>query len=1462
MRNVYYEKNQFDLLKFYRKTRVLIVVIAAMVIGGAGSVIAQNARIHHQVIKQHQTPPSMGRDFWFAMPSNYWGVDNGGKYMRLYITSPVNTTAYVSIGTTGSASPVPVQAYKVGVYQIKESWEMESSGYVEQKAVHVWSKDADLTCYVMSHNAYTSDGSYIIPTIGWGTDYVVAGYGSLYELSWDDPSEFTIAASMDNTQVDVTPSCDFRLCPSGNESGDGCSQVVGYPAGKTFHVMLNRGESVQFKPVLAQGADGYDVTGTILHSNNPIGVIGGCDCPNIPADFPYCDHVEDMIPPVRTWATTYYTTNFVQPPTMPGHDFGLYLMIASKPGQTIYRSDFTSGQHVECQLTNKYDVYWDELESAQKFWSDAPFLLVEYINSSTYPDHNNGAGDPAEVIINPKEQYSKTVVFQTPVSVGAQAPYDNYANIIVNTADERRTMFDGQNILAYTHQPIDDTFEIFNVPHIKPGAHTVTGDSLGVGVYIYGYGWDESYAWTGNFGTGTFHSQDTIAPRADTSGSCYDAFVHLADSGMNPGNIPQSKLTMVRLDSDYNMAYIPDPNFHEGLGLDTSSYSMFVVDRSKEAYLKVDAFDVAGNQTTVISTYKPQVAVVEPPVQNFGKAVSPTINYAYDTIINEGQVPYNFDKLTLLYGNLGFAIDSGTSPSQLAVGEHRIIKLSFQAVKTTTVVDSILFGDECGIQSVALIGTGGQGDFLVTDQHWINESVPPGPSGYIQSVKIENLSDIPLTIDSEGWADNVHFKPVDKLPVTVPPSNPKTGKLGEVPFRIAYFPDNNSLTAPDRTKGFWRSSTLDSAQDPQHGIRTDSLIGNGVAPTEYFIQDIDDTVQCAQPGDTMHLAFQIADTGTSAGTITQITHTDTTDFHNLTGILSSGSSWNPETAPQVFAPGESATITLDYPVPVNTNVTARDTLTAVNSEGQIVMGHPILVTIHVIYKAGQVQPQAIYMPTVRYQQGAHASRTFIISNTTSTPLDVNTITLTAGGTYNSAYTITTNPPLPTVLAPAGSAGDTMSVTITFNDSISFDYVQSATIQIGSGACDNLQELVYDTVLVSGAAAQTYTAPPILSCEQSVNNIKLFNLQPHDSNTTITDTVISTKWVGANHGVNFQIPNIIKTTIPSGQSLIVPVTFTPPSGAGLDTISDMLEVTLHSSRSDTILYIPVVNTAGTVLVTGISQFATPSVSASGVPDAAASDRISVPATISIDKLGLPIVTDSIGITGIKLTYVIPHPDLLIPDPQNPFTISPALAAAGWSAQVIANPNGERKDSMITVMLTGTAPLSAAFDSTIYGKLNFEVALDKGDNETPVTLQSIQLFTGANGASPIGACVATATQSGDFSLVLRCGDSTLKSVMLSGTMPLYIKPAVPNPVTGPSMTFDYANRGAGNITLIIYDVLGREVARPVDNVPQDAGSWEVNYNASNLPNGTYTYRLSEITPLLGETGAVSREFVIQR
>jgi hypothetical protein len=64
--------------------------------------------------------------------------------------------------------------------------------------------------------------------------------------------------------------------------------------------------------------------------------------------------------------------------------------------------------------------------------------------------------------------------------------------------------------------------------------------------------------------------------------------------------------------------------------------------------------------------------------------------------------------------------------------------------------------------------------------------------------------------------------------------------------------------------------------------------------------------------------------------------------------------------------------------------------------------------------------------------------------------------------------------------------------------------------------------------------------------------------------------------------------------------------------------------------------------------------------------------------------------------------------------------------------------------------------------------------------------------------------------------------------------------PNPFN-PTTKISYSIAESGFVTLKVFDILGREVATLVNEV-KPAGRFEVEFNASELPTGTYIYRLT--------------------
>jgi hypothetical protein len=63
--------------------------------------------------------------------------------------------------------------------------------------------------------------------------------------------------------------------------------------------------------------------------------------------------------------------------------------------------------------------------------------------------------------------------------------------------------------------------------------------------------------------------------------------------------------------------------------------------------------------------------------------------------------------------------------------------------------------------------------------------------------------------------------------------------------------------------------------------------------------------------------------------------------------------------------------------------------------------------------------------------------------------------------------------------------------------------------------------------------------------------------------------------------------------------------------------------------------------------------------------------------------------------------------------------------------------------------------------------------------------------------------------------------------------------PNPFN-PSTKISWQSPIAGHQTLKVYDVLGNEVAILIDEY-RNAGSYDVDFNASEIPSGVYFYQL---------------------
>jgi hypothetical protein len=626
-------------------------------------------------IKSGQQP---GRDFWFSIAQNYDVGGSNDKYYMLYISSASKTTVNIQI-TGSSTQKFVVPAHQVESFRIPISWEVTSSGVVENNGIHVWSYDADLSVYELSRNPASSDGMYVIPTVGWGKENVVASYSSLFELSFDYPSEFVVVSAFDNTTASITPTWDIRANHLPN--------TVLHGRDAAFSESFSRGQCAQYQLTQAQNIVDYDVTGTIVISNQPVGIVGASQCPNIPANFTYCDHICDMMPPVRTWGYNYYSLPFI------GRKGGdSFRAIASVDNQTIYRAD-NNGTNLFAQL-NKYKYYTQaDIDVAQHWYSDKPFMLVQYINSTGWPDGgslNNGIGDPAMVMLCPVEEFATHQLLQTPTIQGGQGSFSNFVNITLQIKAESTTLYDNVPIATATGGTkfaLDTLYEGYRFVNQRPGTHSLSS-SQPVGGYVYGYGSYDAYAWPIAQGTNSLLVTDTIAPAlTKQSSTCTCSHLTIADSN----------LTEYLIDTLVNMNYFPDPGYLVGSAQHTSYYDLCANNPDSAARAIISVYDLVGNRTRILSVYEPNVFKLSTNQLSFADTI------ASIEVRNLGYASLDLSKIYLKNGHNGFSLDP-LAKQTLAPGDSEAIRIKYRYIHGALQRDTLVVGDSCSDHLALLYG--------------------------------------------------------------------------------------------------------------------------------------------------------------------------------------------------------------------------------------------------------------------------------------------------------------------------------------------------------------------------------------------------------------------------------------------------------------------------------------------------------------------------------------------------------------------------------------------------------------------------------------------------------------------------------------------------------------------------------------------------------------------------------------
>lgn len=352
--------------------------------------------------------------------------------------------------------------------------------------------------------SFTNDASLLLPAHSFTGNYIGSSYVALSAAT-----EGLFGASYPKYPgylaiVGVTPEpTTVSVALSSAIAADSGGRFPATSRGGVINFTINRGDVVVLAgaapPNCMPGRPGrvtddtgtffcneteYDLSGSRITANHAVAVFGGHTCAYVPYGAQACDHLESQLPPLETWGTNYNSAPMADPSGAAVNVVrvtGAFddTSVTVTPAQSG-TSTFTlgAGQWREFNATSAFQV------SATRGIMVTQFLIGQY-GSSPEADR----GDPAMVVLPPREQFRRDYTFVAPTSYNTGTQGQNYILVVRNPG--QAITLDGTAINP-TWSPGGDR-EVGVLP-ITGGTHRMeSADPFGV--IVFGMGLFTSYAY-------------------------------------------------------------------------------------------------------------------------------------------------------------------------------------------------------------------------------------------------------------------------------------------------------------------------------------------------------------------------------------------------------------------------------------------------------------------------------------------------------------------------------------------------------------------------------------------------------------------------------------------------------------------------------------------------------------------------------------------------------------------------------------------------------------------------------------------------------------------------------------------------------------------------------------------------------------------------------------------------------
>jgi hypothetical protein len=1374
---------------------------------------------------------SAGTDYWITFMPNYWSpADN----IRIFIAS--GTLNKVDVDVYGGTLP-PTQHYAQSM-QPNAIWtltlpntelaETRIPEVPQYKAIHIVST-SPIAVYGFSNVVTTTDSYLAIPTAGLGTDYYPSCfYDDTYaELGDSRPlaGEFVIVAPYDKTLVTIGPvRCDTRSDATG---------TVSHQKGDTWTVELQRGQTYLVQSTGLNPGDA-DPTGTHIVSTKPIGVLSGHQRTRIPSDGHgnSKDHIIEMMPPLSTWGTEYYDM-----PQGGRTACGNYIrLIAGEDG--VYITENGNGI---AQLNHAGDFVDRELVTDPVDYKSngKKFMVVEH----SYSQNFNGDAinsDPFSIVMTPKQQFQKKMIFRVPNNVAAGTSYDNYGTFICKKDSITRIMisvnggppkritsyqFAGQG--DYPWDSIYSTEPQYTGYRIKFPSQTATYVATcgtPFACYIYGFSYAESYGHPAGMALNII-SPDTLPPLEVRDSACgtfnvtYYELRHMPKFSFEDTRI--AEIDMITDSSDlrwpkasFNYRFDFNPSLPFTVGDSTAHFTLTVEDPSKDAYAAVWTTDKAGNDTVYeYHYYAPKLSTSSYTFAPVRVSLDSCQTVTIHNISTEGAL--TISSATILGHALAghFEVSPTIKDSLLRAGDSLQLRVCYTATDTLPVgelsKDSLVVTTACVPFVYSLEGLPVTPLIVADDKDFGSVAVGDAVT---DQVTVHNVGRTALILN-KGWnllnSKDFTFADDQKLPLTIP-------KGGKVDLTFRFHPQQ---TGPAVGRQDWGT---DLTEPFLHQIKdTSRLTGNGLdAKLKWDRPDQGFWTECDAP-DTqrVYLLNPLGTAGTGTGITVGsvvISGTDADEF----SIVQEQPGYAP---PWTIASGDSLWVDLKFTPNLNKGYVARTAeIRAFASSGGTEY-HPV------IDLAATVRHSTIRLTPTNYdfglvQPGNTPTTNVWIHNDGDTTLTLSNLAIDQGFTLSgftpgqriapgdSAMVTVTTPVVNGILlgtltafGPIKCTDTTQSTFNAYATSLSFqskdnDFGDVYICQSGNGVVSTsifgtkgakfISARIIDTLGTSGASQYTFW-----NNKKEIDSLNAF--------------------VAPGGKVQFAINYI--PALGAGTNAMVVYTWEDTSNGGHVTVITTSKLTGNGLHYNTTLSLK-------------KDYG------DQVYSAHVKDIVNIPIQM---KTTMDPKAKVYGMS-FDVRYKRDEFEAVQPKNEGGFVVS--------SFNRVPDPSDNNYE-IATIKVTSGSPITQT-DTVIHLPLVYVIAKD--------TTSSFRVFPPAllDQSGNTVCWVTPDTIAGTFYGLDYCGDATMRSMVRNGAPTVSIRSVTPNPaVANASVKYNVTLDGAP-VTIEVYNQLGQKSLTVMEHQAHQPGTYTAEFDTSVLPSGSYVIRVAS----MGEVR--SQRFVVQK